>query len=376
MNKQQGGYTLSVESKATIAYIGLGSNSGARDDNIQTALKMLDESKAIRVVRASDTIETPPLAGMDQPDYLNAAAKIETSLSAQQLLDQLTRIEDSLGRQRTEKWGPRTIDLDILLFGDETIKTKNLTIPHAQMHLRSFVLKPLSQIAPDVIHPLLKRSTSCLLERLNSADHIIDENLPQLICIAGVIGVGKTTLAEGLGKLLSCEVLKEAYDTNPYITDACDGDIDAALNSQLYFLESRLDQLSSDKLLPGKTYIADYVFAKDRIFAERTLTAEQLATYNQQHCQIKEKITPPVLAIYMSDSPESILDRIHNRNRPYEQRIEIASIRSLSESYDRLFADWQTCPVIRLSVGDFDARVPTNIEKLNNEMKYYLARCK
>ena len=365
---------MSVESKATVAYIGLGSNSGQRDDNIQTALKMLDEAEAIRVVRASDAIETPPLAGMDQPDYLNAAAKIETSLSAQALLEKLMSIEDSLGRQRTQKWGPRSIDLDILLFSDETIKTKYLTIPHSQMHLRSFVLKPLTQIAHDVIHPLLKRSISCLLERLNGSDHVIDANTPQLICIAGVIGVGKTTLADGLGESIPCQVLKEAYDTNPYITDACAGNVDAALNSQLYFLESRLDQLSSEKLLPGKTYIADYVFAKDRIFAERTLTPEQLTTYNTRHSQIKTRITPPVLAIYMSDSPDSILTRIQSRNRPYEQRIEIASLRSLSESYDRLFADWQTCPVIRLSVGDFDARVASNIEKLKDELKFYLAK--
>jgi deoxyadenosine/deoxycytidine kinase len=76
----------------------------------------------------------------------------------------------------------------------------------------------------------------------------------------------------------------------------------------------------------------------------------------------------------MSDSPDSILTRIQSRNRPYEQRIQIQTIRSLSESYDTLFANWKTCPVIRLSVADFDARVPTNIEKLKDELKFYLAK--
>ena len=127
----------------TTAYIGLGSNLADRQGNINKALKLLTETKKVQVVRTSSLIETTALGNANQPDYLNAVTEIKTSLSAEDLHRKLIEIEASLGRVREGKWSPRTIDLDIWLFGAEAIESTNLTVPHPQLHLRSFVLKGL-----------------------------------------------------------------------------------------------------------------------------------------------------------------------------------------------------------------------------------------
>ena len=167
-------------------------------------------------------------------------------------------------------------------------------------------------------------------------------------------------------------MLKEAYDTNPYIADACAGDKDAALNSQLHFLISRLEQLDKKVLAAGDIFIADYVFEKDRIFAERTLTPEQLNFYNERSEQVEKSIAAPVLVIYMTDSADAVLERIHARNRPYEQQIQPGSIEGLSQCYEELFAKWDECPVIRVSAAEFDPRQQANVDQLTNQINRYI----
>jgi deoxyadenosine/deoxycytidine kinase len=240
------------------------------------------------------------------------------------------------------------------------------------MHLRSFVLEPLAEIAGDLVHPTLKEPISTLADRLGGGDYVIDAQVPQLISIAGVIGVGKTTLASGLVQSLSGVMKREAYDTNPYIADACAGDSDAALNSQLHFLISRLEQLDKKTMASGEIFIADYVFEKDRVFAERTLSPDQMIFYNERSQRVVKSIASPVLVIYMTDSADAVLERIHARNRPYEQQIQPGSIEELSECYEKLFAGWDKCPVIRVSVSDFDPRKQENVEQLTNEIKHYI----
>lgn len=138
------------------AYIGLGSNLGNRAATIIQALTMLDEIPGIQVVQISQLIETSPVGGPpDQSNYINGAAELRCSLSAEELLEQLLAIEKQMGRERVQPWGPRTLDLDILLFGNEIIDKPHLKIPHPLMQTRHFVMIPLSQIAPNVVHPVL-----------------------------------------------------------------------------------------------------------------------------------------------------------------------------------------------------------------------------
>lgn len=136
------------------AAIALGSNLGNRESNLRDALHRLGQLPATRLLRASDLIETK---AVDSPaeagDFLNGAALVETELSARELLDSLLRIERELGRQRSVRNAPRTVDLDLLLYGDEVIDEPGLQVPHPRMHERAFVLWPLLQIAPKIKDP-------------------------------------------------------------------------------------------------------------------------------------------------------------------------------------------------------------------------------
>jgi len=129
-------------------YLGVGSNLGDRRKNIKSALQKIEKLKGTKIIKVSKVIQTNPLPSRapNQGKFLNAALKIKTTLSAKNLLRALQRIEDQLGRTRDIRWGPRTIDLDILFYGDKVINQKDLKIPHPRMFGREFVLKPLREV--------------------------------------------------------------------------------------------------------------------------------------------------------------------------------------------------------------------------------------
>jgi 3-oxoacyl-[acyl-carrier protein] reductase len=149
------------------AYIALGGNQGDRRDYFDRAIQALQEHPHIDVTQVSSYYETAPVGGPPgQPNFLNAAAELKTDLSARELLNALSGVERDLGRVRRERHGPRTIDLDLLLYGDQVIQEAGLTVPHPAMHERWFVLKPLTEIATQAIHPLLDARIQDLLENL------------------------------------------------------------------------------------------------------------------------------------------------------------------------------------------------------------------
>ena len=146
-------------------YIGLGSNLGNRAQQIAQALAILDALDGITVVRVAELIETEPLGGAaGQNNYLNGAAQLHCRFSAVELLAILLGVEKRLGRQRTQKWGPRTIDLDLLLFEDQIIDEPHLQVPHPLLHERDFVLKPLAELAPEYVHPVLGKTIRQILQ--------------------------------------------------------------------------------------------------------------------------------------------------------------------------------------------------------------------
>jgi len=152
----------------TLAFIALGSNLASPLDQVNAAIAALGEIPDSRIVACSSLYRTPPLGPPDQPDYLNAAVALETTLAPEALLDHTQRIELQQGRVRkAERWGPRTLDLDIMLFGEMTVQTARLTIPHYDMKNRGFMLWPLFEIAPDLHFPD-GESLQAVLARLNA----------------------------------------------------------------------------------------------------------------------------------------------------------------------------------------------------------------
>jgi 2-amino-4-hydroxy-6-hydroxymethyldihydropteridine diphosphokinase len=152
------------------AHVGIGSNLGDKRDNCFKAMDRMGQIPGCKVTGRSDLYLTKPWGVEGQDWYANAVASISTKISAQDLLENLQAIEADMGRVREEKWEARIIDLDILLFGDDVINEENLTIPHPLMHLRRFVLVPLVQLAPELIHPSLGMTMDELLQKLPEDD--------------------------------------------------------------------------------------------------------------------------------------------------------------------------------------------------------------
>ncbi|OOF65803.1 2-amino-4-hydroxy-6-hydroxymethyldihydropteridine diphosphokinase [Rodentibacter sp. Ppn85] len=136
-----------------IVYIALGSNLNTPIAQLNSALNTIENLPQTKLLAVSSFYQSKPLGPQDQPDYVNAVAKIETSLSPLSLLDELQRIENEQGRVRLRRWGERTLDLDILLYGNEIIQNERLTIPHYDMHNREFVVVPLMEISPNLTLP-------------------------------------------------------------------------------------------------------------------------------------------------------------------------------------------------------------------------------
>jgi 2-amino-4-hydroxy-6-hydroxymethyldihydropteridine diphosphokinase len=153
----------------TTVYLGLGSNMGERAEFLRAALRRIGDIESTRVVRVSDYYETEPRLFCDQPDFLNACAEIETGLDAVSLLEALLEIERELGRVRTTSNGPRPIDLDILFYGHDIVDVEGLRIPHPGLPDRGFVLVPLAEIAPNMVHPEFDVTVRVLCEACEDA---------------------------------------------------------------------------------------------------------------------------------------------------------------------------------------------------------------
>ncbi len=149
----------------TVAYVGLGANLGEREETLRRALELLAETAGAEVVAVSAFRETDPVGYLDQPRFLNGAAALETSLAPRELLEALLAVERELGRTREgARFGPRTVDLDLLLYGDAQLDEPGLTLPHPRLHERRFALEPLAELDPELVVPGRGRVTDLLSE--------------------------------------------------------------------------------------------------------------------------------------------------------------------------------------------------------------------
>ena len=156
-----------------LVYIGFGSNIGDRLAHIQNAIRALLKTEGLALQKISSVYKTDPVGYEAQAQFLNGVAAIQTHLPPLSLLHILKDIEAAVGRQHRVRWGPREIDLDILIYGDMCLRTEKLVIPHPEMHRRRFVLAPLAEIAPDVVHSVLQETVQTLLERLEDDKSVV-----------------------------------------------------------------------------------------------------------------------------------------------------------------------------------------------------------
>jgi 2-amino-4-hydroxy-6-hydroxymethyldihydropteridine diphosphokinase len=352
------------------AYIGLGSSLGNPEANLKSALAALNGHPQIQNIQSSSFYQTEPLGRLVQPQFLNAAAKLTTALSCRQLFELLQQTELELGRERNQHWGPRTIDLDLLFFDEQCIDEPDLIVPHEQLHLRSFVLRGLCELDTNLVHPKIGRTVRHLYDRLNEQNFSLDSDRSQLVSVAGNIGVGKTTLATRLAERLKAEFVPEKYDANPYLSDVYAGHKELALDSELFFLASGASQLTQSRLLAGRRYVSDYVFDKARIYASAWLKGVDFRKYQRHYESVKAGVADPVVVIYLDDTLENCLDRIHQRNRPYEQHIELGFLEHLAKGYDTLYTDFTICPLIRLRADE--CRDDEQVDCIANDIRHYL----
>ena len=381
-----------------LAYIGMGSNIGDRGDTLMRAVKLLSEVEGVMVRRLSQFVRTEPLGGpADQPVYFNSAVEVAVELSPRELLAALQDIEHQLGRDRSreQRWGPRACDLDILLMGEMVIDEEpDLVIPHPRMHERAFVLEPLSTIAPEAVHPVLGKTISEMLDdvrsgRVKPALHPHEEShragpsgagegetasgvgtasgagevgtpsgaagQAPLLSIIGLPASGKTTLAELLAMELPARLVREDYEGNPFLAESYAGADEMRLPAQVFYLLSRVSQLSAGHW-PGRgTFVGDYGFCQDRVYASLRLSPEDFATYEVLHARVAPLVHPPKAMVYLDAEPAALLERIAVRGRSFEKAITADFLSAMRDAYNDLVKAAE-CPVFTVRCDEVDLR--------------------
>lgn len=335
--------------KTKRVYIALGSNKGDKFNYLQLAVdKIHQKIGSIRLM--SNVYETPAL-GFEGDDFLNACVLVETNIKPKKVLALLQGIEKELGRIPSSKdeYESRCIDLDILLFEDEKMEFKTLTIPHPEMHKRQFVLKPLNDIAKTEIHPefnitieelLLKCEDTSQLkviqQRLNNPSADYDFSLYNYIAIEGNIGAGKTSLSSQMSKDFNAKLILERFADNPFLPKFYKEPQRYAFTLEMSFLADRYQQISDDlsQLDLFKDFIvSDYDVFKSLIFSKITLPEDEFMLYRKLFYQVYKDIPKPDLYVYLYQNTERLQENIKKRGRKYEKEIQDEYLDSINSGY-------------------------------------------
>ena len=328
-------------------YLSLGSNQGNKLDTLQKAINLIAE-KIGNIVKISAIYKTASW-GFKSDDFLNCCIHVTTGLNPESLLYKLQQIELLLGRNRTSNNGyqARTIDIDILLFENEIIFSKNLMVPHKEMLNRNFVMVPLAEIAPNFIHPIEKQRLSVCLKSCTDSAKIEKTDLKinrpiaisekyNYIAIEGNIGAGKTTLAKMISEDFNAKIVLERFADNPFLPKFYEDNERFAFPLEMSFLADRYQQLSDDLAqfdLFKNFIVSDYYIFKSLIFAQVTLPKDEYFLYRKMFDIMYKEISKPDLYIYLHQSTPQLIENIKKRGRAYEQNIAPEYLDKIHKGY-------------------------------------------
>lgn len=319
-------------------YIGLGSNLDGPAEQVRSAVRELGQLAQVRLCASSGLYRSPPMGGLDQPDYVNAVVQVETDLKPEQLLHELQVIERQHGREeQRERWTSRTLDLDLLLWGQERFDSKALTLPHPGLHERAFVLAPLQELDADLEVPgrgtvskLLRECKYSRVDRVGACQSLPDS--ARLIAVEGPMGVGKTTLCNRLAADFNGRLMLENYQENPFLKDFFEAPEKTALATQLHFLTSRtcqLQQLNQVDLFQQRTF-SDYVFEKSDWFSRLSLQGDEYDLWLSLYTHMSAGLPRPDLVLYLQAPVSVLLERIAMRGRSFERTVRPEFLEALS----------------------------------------------
>ncbi len=330
-----------------VCLIGLGSNLGDRRRALDRAISQLTQHPQIAVTARSRWRETSPIGGpAGQPAFLNGAVVVETSLSPQAVLDVLGRIEADLGRLRTERWGPRTVDLDLLLYDELVLSSPSLVVPHARMAWRRFVLQPAAEVAGQMVHPTTGWTVARLLRHLDTA--------ADYVAIAGSIGAGKTHLAGRLAERLGARLITERLDLELLDTFYADP-ASHARATELEFLHQRARLLAADSPQPPDTsrlVVSDFWYDQSLAFARVWLSPEELPAFRTEWERCRQQVVRPKLTVLLDASGEFLLGRVLQRGRPCERCLTEWRLEEIRRSILDEATRAGQGPVLQLSADD------------------------
>ena len=353
-----------------LAYISIGSNLGNRFAYLQQGINACSDN--IGSVHAISTILETPAVGFDGNPFLNACFSIKTTLTASNLMQELLAIETKHGRTRSTTVGyqNRTLDLDLLFYDDLVLNEAILTLPHPAMEKRRFVLQPLAEIAPNKVHPILEKTITLLLAEcsdnteLNAITqtllHPLYTNIKQhdFICIEGIIGSGKTTLAKTLAAKLGYKTLQERFADNPFLPKFYRKPKRFAFPLELSFLADRFKQINEEAEqldLFQSGVVSDYHMSKSLVFAQNTLSEDEYPLFKQLFDLMSRSANQSTLCIYLRQTPMRAKDNIKKRGRSYEQQIAIEYLEKLATGYDQHLPFLRTqMTVVEVDVSDLD----------------------
>ncbi|MGB2232567.1 MAG: 2-amino-4-hydroxy-6-hydroxymethyldihydropteridine diphosphokinase [Flavobacteriaceae bacterium] len=330
-------------------YLSLGSNQDNRFEMLQKASQLV--FKEIGTVNAISNIYETPALGFVGADFLNLCMEVLTFYEANEVLLRLLQIEKNLGRERDNKKGysSRSIDIDILFYDELVIASRNLSLPHPRLQDRLFVLKPLSELNSDLIHPVLQKSIKELEivcddssslkiypQKLTLPSYNIDLSSFNYIAIEGNIGAGKTTLASMMSVDFNARLILERFADNPFLPKFYEDPKRFAFTLEMSFLADRYQRISDDLSqldLFCDFIVSDYDIYKSLIFSKITLEPDEFKLYRTLFKLMYKDIAVPDLYIYLYQSSEQLKSNIKKRGRDYEQQIELEYLEKINSGY-------------------------------------------